>query len=816
MENIPDRARVVIIGGGIVGCSVAYYLTKLGWNDVVVLERKTVAGGSTWHAAGMVTQLRATRTMIDINRVGVQLYSTLHEETGISTGFRASGSLTVTTTDGRMDELKRILSLGRCYGIDIHEITAEDAGTMWPLMRTEDLKGGIYIPKDGQALPASAALSVARGAEMGGTRIIENVQVTGVTQDAGAVTGVSTDRGDIECEVVVCAAGMWSRQLGLGAGVDIPLHAAEHMWLVTNKMGIPEDIAGLRDPDEQIYFRRDAEEQGAILMGGFETTAKPWGDDAIPEDYHFGLLEPDWEHFKVFWENAVHRVPAMGEAGINRFCVSAESFTPDDRYLMGESPDLKNFYLATGLNSTGIAAAPGVGKAVAEWIAAGESTMDLWEVDIRRFHQFQNVKTYLHDRTVESVGTLYGMHWPHKQMETARGARQSPFHDKLASMGACFGEVGGWERPNWYAPPGVEPVYGYSFGRQNWFPFSAEEHRAVRESVGLFDQTSFAKFLLQGGEAERVAQTIFAGDMEVEPGRIVYTAMLNARGGFESDLTVTRTGEEEYMIVTAGSTARRDFGWIRDNIPSDAHAFLTDVSSGSAVLGLMGPNSRALLSEITDADVSNEAFPYMASKEIAIGYAPVRASRVTYVGELGWELYIPTEFAGHVFDRIMEVAPKHGLLPAGFHAMETLRLEKAYRAWGHDICDVDTVVEAGLTFAVALNKGVDFIGRDAVLRQRDEGVTRRLAVFTLEDPEPLLLGNEPIWRDGELVGRTTSGAFGHTLGVSVGMGYVEDPDGVTPEFVRSGAYELEIAAERFPAKVRLTAPYDRRGRRVRM
>ena len=816
VENIPDRARVVIIGGGIVGCSVAYYLTKQGWNDVVVLERKTVAGGTTWHAAGLVTQLRATRTMIDINRVGVQLYSTLHEETGIPTGFRATGSLTVTTTDDRMDELKRILSLGRCYGIEIHEITAEDAGTMWPLMRTEDLKGGIYIPDDGQAIPASAALSVARGAEMGGTRIIENVQVTGVTQDAGTVTGVSTDRGDIECEVVVCAAGMWSRQLGLSAGVDIPLYGAEHMWLVTNKMGIPEDIASLRDPDEQIYFRRDAEEQGAILMGGFETTAKPWGDDAIPGDYHFGLLEPDWEHFKVFWDNAVHRVPAMGEAGINRFCVSAESFTPDNRYLMGESPDLKNFYLATGLNSTGIAAAPGVGKAVAEWIVAGEPTMDLWEVDIRRFHQFQNVKTYLHDRTVEAVGTLYGMHWPHKQMETARGARRSPFHDKLAAMGACFGEVGGWERPNWYAPPGVDPVYGYSFGRQNWFPYSAQEHQAVRESVGLFDQTSFAKFLLQGRDAERVAQTIFAGDMAVEPGRIVYTAMLNRRGGFESDLTVTRTGEEEYMIVTAGSTARRDFGWIRSRIPDGAHAFLTDVSSAYAVLGLMGPNSRALLSEVTDADVSNQAFPYMTSREIAIGYAPVRASRVTYVGELGWELYIPTEFAMHVLDRILEVGPKHGLKLAGFHAMESLRVEKAYRSWGHDICDVDTVVEAGLTFAVALDKGVDFIGREAVLRQLDEGVTQRLAVFTLEDPEPLLLGNEPIWRDGQLVGRTTSGTFGHTLGVSVGMGYVENPNGVTNDWIRGGAYELEVAAERFPAKVRLTAPYDRRGRRVRM
>ncbi len=816
VDSIPDRARVVIIGGGIVGCSVAYHLTKLGWSDVVVLERKTVAGGTTWHAAGMVTQLRATRTMIDINRVGVQLYSTLHEETGIPTGFRATGSVTVTTTDDRMDELKRILSLGRCYGIEIHEITAEDAGTMWPLMRTDDLKGGIYIPDDGQAIPASAALSIARGAEMGGARIVENVQVTGVNRRDGVVTAVSTDRGDIECEVVVCAAGMWSRQLGLSAGVDIPLHAAEHMWLVTNKMGIPVDIAGLRDPDEQIYFRRDAEEQGAILMGGFETTAKPWGGDAIPEDYHFGLLEPDWEHFKVFWDNAVHRVPAMGDAGINRFCVSAESFTPDNRYLIGESPDLKNFYLATGLNSTGIAAAPGVGKAVSEWIVAGEPTMDLWEMDIRRFHHFQNTKTYLHDRTVETVGTLYGMHYPHKQMETARDARRSPFHDKLASMRACFGEVGGWERPNWYAPPGVEPVYGYSFGRQNWFPYSAQEHRAVRETVGLFDQTSFAKFLLQGRDAERVAQRIFAGQMAVEPGRIVYTGMLNERSGFESDLTVTRTGDDEYMIVTAGSTARRDFGWIRDHIPDDAHAILTDVSSSYAVLGLMGPNSRALLSEITDADMSNDAFPFLTSTEIAIGYAPVRASRITYVGELGWELYIPTEFAMHVLELILELAPKYDLLPAGFHAMESLRLEKAYRSWGHDICDVDTVVESGLTFAVALDKDVDFIGREAVLRQLDEGVTQRLAVFTLEDSEPLLLGNEPIWRDGQLVGRTTSGAFGHTVGTSVGMGYVENPNGVTNDWIRGGSYELEVAAERFPAKVRLTAPYDPRGRRVRM
>ena len=816
--QMPDRARVVIIGGGIVGCSVAYYLTKLGWSDVLVLERNTIAGGTTWHAAGLVTQLRATKTMIDINRVGVGLYSALGKETGLPTGFRATGSITVTRTADRMDELRRTLSLARCYGVEIHEITPREAGEMWPSMRTDDLEGAIYIPDDGQTVPASTALAVARGVEMGGGRVIENTSVTGVLRRGGAVVGVSTDEGDIECEVVVCAAGMWSRQIGLAVGVDIPLHAAEHMWLVTNKMGIPENAPSLRDPDEQIYFRRDAEEQGGILMGGFESTAKPWGDAgaSIPPEYHFGLLEPDWGHFRVFWENAVRRVPAMREAGINRFCVSAESFTPDNRYLMGESPDLKNFFIATGLNSTGIAAAPGVGQAVAEWIVEGHPTMDLWEVDVRRFHRFQNGKQYLRDRTVETVGTLYGMHYPHRQMESARNARRSPFHERLSSLGACFGESGGWERPNWYAPHGEKPIYEYSFGRQNWFPHSAQEHRAVREAVGLFDQTSFAKFLLQGADAERVAQTIFAGEMDVDPGRIVYTAMPNERGGFESDLTVTRTDECEYLVVTSGSTARRDFQWIRSHIPDDARAFLTDASSAYAVLGLMGPNSRALLSELTDADMSNEAFPYLSSKEIEIGYAPVRASRITYVGELGWELYVPTEFAAHVLDRIMDAGDVHDLRAAGFHAMESLRLEKGYRAWGHDICDVDTVVEAGLTFAVAFDKGVEFIGRSALLRQIDRGVTRRLAIFALEDPLPLLLGNEPIWRDGHLVGRITSGAFGHTLGVSVGMGYVQNLDGVTPAWIREGAYELEVGAERFPAKARLTPPYDPASERVRM
>ena len=815
--NLPDQARVVIIGGGIAGSSVAYHLTRLGWTDVVLLERKTLTGGTSWHAAGLVTQLRNSRTLIQIAKYGIDLYSRLEAETGQDIGFRQTGSVSVARTQGRMDEFKRLASLGRSYGIAIEPITPSEAGEMWPLMRTDDLVGGVLIPKDGQTVPQATAAALARGAAMGGARLVENVKVTGVGSRDGAVSTVSTDLGDISCEYVVCAAGMWSREVGLMAGVNVPLLGAEHMYLVTNPMGIPYEIRSLRDPDEQIYLRRDIEETGAILMGGFETVAKPWGmNGTIPEDYNFSLLDPDWDHFKVFWENAVFRVPAMGEAGINRFYVSAESFTPDNRYLMGEAPELRNFYLATGLNSTGIAAGAGVGKVTAEWMVEGHPTMDLWEVDIQRFHRYQNSAKYLYDRTVESVGTLYGMHWPQKQMETARDARQSPLHERLAGRGACFGAVAGWERANWFAPEGVEPKYEYSFGRQNWFEYSAEEHRAVREAVGMFDQTSFAKFLLQGRDAERVLQTLCANDVGVPPGGVIYTAMLNERGGIEADVTVTRIGEDVYLIVTGGATATRDFAWVEKHIPDDAYAVLTDVTSAYAVLGVMGPRSRELLSRLTDADLSNEAYPFLTSREIAIGYAPVRATRITYVGELGWELYIPTEFAVHVYDAIVGEGGSVGLRHAGFHAMDSLRVEKAYRAWGTDIVDQDTPLEAGLRFAVAFDKGVEFIGRDALLRQRENGLNKRLAVFTVDDPEPLLLGDEPIYRDGDLIGRTTSGAYGHTLGRSVGMGYLEHESGVDPAFVRGGSYEIEIAAERFPATASLRPPYDPKSERVRM
>ena len=813
--ELPGRARVVIIGGGIAGCSIAYHLTKLGWKDVVLLERKTLTGGTTWHAAGLVTQLRNSRTLIEIAKYGVELYPTLEAETGLATGFRQTGSVTVARTEGRMDELRRILSLGRSYGIEIETITPREAGEKWPLMSTDGVVGGLFIPKDGQTIPTSTGMALARGAETGGASIFENTRVTGVSQRDGAVSGVSTDRGDISCEVVVNCAGMWSREIGLMCGVKVPLHAAEHMYLITNRIeGVTYDMPSLRDPDGHIYFRRDAEEAGALLMGGFEPVAKPWGADGVPEDYHFGVLDPDWEHFRLFWERALERVPKMEAAAINRLVVSAESFTPDNRYLMGEAPELKNFFLATGLNSTGIAASAGVGKAMAEWIVEGEPTMDLWEVDVRRFHEYQNNRRYLHDRTVESVGLLYGMHWPHRQPETARDARRSPLHDRLASKGAAFGVVAGWERPNWYAPEGVAAEYEYSYGRQNWFLFSAEEHKAVREAVGLFDQTSFAKFLLQGRDAERVLQRLCANDVAVPPGRTVYTAMLNDRGGIEADLTVTRLAEDRYMIVTSGSMAVRDSGWIEGHI-GETHAFLTDVTSGYAVLGVMGPRSRELLSSLTDADMSGEGFPFLASREIEIGYAVVRASRITYVGELGWELYIPTEFATHVYDAVVAQGRELGLRHAGFHAMDSLRSEKAYRAWGLDIIDMDTPLEAGLGFAVALDKEAEFIGKEALLRQRENGLTKRLVVFTVDDPEPLLLGDEPIYRDGELVGRTTSGAYGHTLGRSVGMGYVEGRDGVDAAYIRSGSYEIEIAAERFPATAHLRPPYDPKSERVR-
>jgi glycine cleavage system T protein len=810
-DTLPSHARVVIVGGGIVGCSVAYHLTKLGWRNVVLLERRDLSCGTTWHAAGLVGQLRSSHNLTRLASYGAVLYEKLEAETGQATGFRRCGSISVARTPERLIELKRGASMARCFGVEIEVISPGEAGRLWPLMRTDDLAGAVWIPGDGRTNPIDTALALARGARLGGATIVENVTVTGVRRERGAATGVSTDRGDVACEIVVNCAGMWGREVGRMAGVNVPLHASEHFYIVTEPMaGVSRELPVLRDTDGFIYVR---EEVGGLLMGGFEPVAKPWGMEGIPADFKFSLLPEDWEHFRVFMEQACVRIPAIETAPVRRHVNGPESFTPDNRYMLGEAPECRNYFVAAGFNSIGIASAAGAGKALAEWIVGGEPAMDLWDVDIRRFMPFQGNASYLRERTREVVGLLYAMHWPFRQPETARGVRRSVLHDRLAARGAAFGVVAGWERANWFATSGMKAEYVYTYGRQNWFPRAAAEHHAVREAVGLFDQSSLAKFLLQGPDAADTLQRLCANDVDVPVGRIVYTQLLNRCGGIECDLTVTRLAEDAYLVVTIAAAAVHDADWVRRGL-ADARVTLTDVTSAFTVLGVMGPRSRQLLSRLTSADLSTAAFPFGTTREIELGQAPVRATRITYVGELGWELYVHTEFAAAVYDDVVAAGEGLGLRHAGFHAMDSLRMEKGYRSWGHDIGSEDTPLEAGLGFAVAFKKD-GFVGRDALLRQREAPLDRRLVMFTLADPEPLLLGDEPIWRDGVLVGRITSGAYGHTLGCSVGMGYVTHAGGVDAAFVKSGRWELELATERFAAAATLEPPYDPTSARVR-
>ena len=808
---VPAHARAVIVGGGIVGCSVTYHLTKLGWRDIVLLERRDLSCGTTWHAAGLVGQLRSSHNLTRLASYGAVLYEQLEAETGQATGFRRSGSISVARTNERMIELKRGASMAKCFGVDVEVISPAEAGRRWPLMRTDDLTGAVWIPRDGRTNPIDTTLALAKGARTGGAIIVENVTVTGIHRQNGGATGVSTDRGDIACDVVVNCAGLWGREVGRLAGVNVPLHASEHFYIVTEPLpGVTRELPVLRDTDGYIYVR---EEVGGLLMGGFEPVAKPWGMDGFPKDFAFSLLPEDWEHFRLLMEQAIVRIPALETAPVRRHVNGPESFTPDNRYMLGEAPELRNFFVAAGFNSVGIASAAGAGKALAEWIVGGEPSMDLWDVDIRRFIPFQGNAAYLRERTTEVVGLLYAMHWPFRQPVTARGVRRSAVHDRLAARGAVFGVVAGWERANWFATDGVEPRYVYTYDRQNWFPCAGAEHRAVREAVGLFDQSSLAKFRVQGPDATAVLQRLCGNDVDVAPGRIVYTQMLNARGGIECDLTVSRLTEDAYLIVTIAAAATHDADWIRRGIGA-ARVTLTDVTSAFTVLGVMGPRSRELLARATGADLSPAAFPFGTAREIEIGYAMVRATRITYVGELGWELYVPAEFAVNVYEATVAAGEAFGLRHAGYHAMDSLRMEKGYRSWGHDVGGEDTPLEAGLGFAVAFKKD-GFVGREVLLRQRDTLLVRRLVTFTLADSEPLLLGDEPIYRDGVLVGRITSGAYGHTLGRSVGMGYVTHADGVDAGFVRAGRWELEIAMERVPAAAHLEPPYDPTSARVR-
>ena len=812
-KSLPQHASVVIIGGGVVGCSIAYHLTKVGITDVVLLERKQLSSGTTWHAAGLIGQLRATQNLTNLARYTAELYKGLETETGQATGFKQNGSISLATTEERFEEWKRGASMARVFGLEVEVISAGEVQARHPLINVDDVVGAVFLPKDGQINPSDVTQALAKGARNGGALLLENTKVTAVLRQNGRVTGLATDQGEISCDIVVNAAGMWGREVGALAGVDVPLHACEHFYVVTEPFdGVTPDLPVLRDQDNFAYYKEDA---GKILLGAFETVAKPWGMDGIPENFEFDQLPEDIDHFMPVLERAITRMPALETVGIHTWFNGPESFTPDDRYHLGEAPGLKGFFVACGFNSIGIQSAGGVGKVLADWINDGHPPMDLWDVDIRRNQPFQTNRTYLYDRVSEGLGLLYAIHWPLYQFRTARGVRTSPLHERLSNAGACFGETAGWERANWFAPKGVEPIYEYSYGRQNWFEHSAAEHHAVRQGVGMFDLSSFAKFLVQGADAEAVLDRICANHMAVEPGRVVYTQWLNDQGGIEADLTVTRLGSDEFLVVTAAATQVRDLHWLRGHIPTDARAIVTDVTAAQAVLSVMGPGSRDLLQVVADADLSNDAFSFGTSREIDLGYGRVRATRISYVGELGWELYVPSDMARHIFDVIAEAGTEHGLKLAGYHALNSLRIEKAYRHWGHDIGDEDTPLEAGLGFAIGWD--TYFIGRDALERQREGGVKRRMVQFLLEDEDKLLYHNEPIWRDGAIAGYITSGMFGHTLGGAVGLGYVSDPAGgnVDSAFVEAGTYEIEVACERIPARVSLRPMYDPTSARLR-
>jgi glycine/D-amino acid oxidase-like deaminating enzyme len=675
--SLPTHARVVIVGGGIVAASIAYHLAKLGWRDVVLLERKRLTSGTTWHAAGLVGQLRATANLTKLAQYTTELYASLEAETGQATGFMQRGSLSIATNAERLEELMRGASMAKTFGLQVNAVSPAEIKRRWPLLYVGDVVGGVHMPRDGQTNPIDTTMALIKGATMRGVKVVENVAADSILTKNGRAIGVSTQSGEILAENVVLAAGMWSRSLGLAAGVDIPLQACEHFYIVTEPFpGLTPDLPVLRDPDNCAYFKEDA---GKLLLGAFEPNAKPWAVDGIPADFEFGELPDDFAHFEPILEAAVRRLPALENIGIRKFFNGPESFTPDVRYLLGETPDVQKLYVAAGFNSIGIQSAGGAGKALAEWIVGGHAPMDLTDIDIRRVQKFQVNKKYLKERVSESLGLLYAMHWPYRQYETARDVRISPLHERLAARGACFGEAAGWERANWFAPSGVRPEYAYSYGRQNWFAYSAAEHRATRENVALYDMTSFGKFLVQGRGAEAALQRICANDMRVSPDRVVYTQWLNERGGIEADLTVTRLTGTSFMIVTAAAAARRDLAWAKRHLAETADVFITDVTSAEAVLCVMGPHSRALLEGVSGADLSNAAHPFGTWREITIGYAQVRAARVAYVGELGWELYVATEFARGMFDALLEAGVSFNLKLAGLHALDSCRIEKAYR-----------------------------------------------------------------------------------------------------------------------------------------
>jgi 4-methylaminobutanoate oxidase (formaldehyde-forming) len=811
-----DRADVVIVGGGVAGCSIAYHLTRIGIADVVLCERKQLTSGTTWHAAGLVTQLRATRRMTELAKYTGELFGALESETGQATGFKRNGSLRVANTEARYEELARGASMGRNFGLPVEPVTPGEIKERWSPISTEGIVGGFWFPHDGQVNPADVTQAYAKGARMGGAKILENLLVTKILVENGKAVGVMTERGPIRAGTVVICGGMWSRDLAAEAGVAIPLHAAEHFYIVTEPVaGLPRNLPVLFLGDEWTYYKEDA---GKLLVGFFEPNAKPWGMAGIPADFEFGTLPEDVDHIAPYLEAATRRVPVLERTGIQLFFNGPESFTPDDRYLLGETPEVPGLFCATGFNSVGILSSGGVGKAMADWIRDRRPPVELMDVDVRRTQAFQVNRQYLEDRTTETLGLLFDMHWPSRQFETARGVRRSPFHDRMTAFGAWMTEAAGWERPGFFAEPGTTPEIGYSYGRPSWFDAVGKECRNTASDVTLFDHSCFVKIMVCGPDACAALNRICANQIDVEPGRVVYTQWLNDLGGIEADVTVTRLSETEFMVVTIAVSQRRDMAWLKRHIPDGARLSVHDITSGLPTLALMGPNSRSLLQRLSPADFSNEAFPFGTSREIDLGYARVRATRLTFVGELGWEIYMPAEFAPHVLERIVEAGSDHGLAMGGYFAINSLRMEKGYRHWGHDIGEEDSPLQGGLGFAVAFDKPGGFVGREALLKQRAAGTPERRLVQIKVDVEgiaPHLYHNEPILRDGEIVGSVTSGAYGHRVGASLGMGYVSCPGGVTPDWLETGGWQVEIAWKRYPARLQLRPWYDPKGDRLR-
>jgi 4-methylaminobutanoate oxidase (formaldehyde-forming) len=813
--TLPTHARAVIIGGGVIGCSVAYHLAKLGWKDVVLLERKQLTSGTTWHAAGLIGQLRASSNMTKLAKYTADLYNTIEEETGVATGFRKTGSISVALTNERHEELRRTAAMARAFGVPVEEIDTAEIKRKYAHLNTEDVVGGVFLPSDGQGDPANIALAMAKGARQMGAKIFERTKATGVARDDRRITSVDWEAedgssGTITCDHVVNCAGMWGREVGQMLGTNVPLQACEHFYIVSEPIKGLESLPVLRVPDECAYYKEDA---GKMMLGAFEPTSKPWALDGIPKDFEFDQLPEDFDHFEPILEAAVNRMPMLADAGIHTFFNGPESFTPDNAYHLGLAREMDNVWVAAGFNSIGIQSAGGAGMALAQWMEDGQKPFDLGDVDIARAQPFQGNKRFLKERVTETLGLLYADHYPYRQKATARGIRRTPFHQHLLQHGAVMGEISGWERANWFARNGQTPEYEYSWKRQNFFGNVADEHKAIRENVGMYDMSSFGKIRVEGPDAEAFLNHVGGGDASVPVGKIVYTQFLNARGGIEADVTVTRLSETAYLVVTPAATRAADQTWMQRHV-GDRRVVLTDVTAGEGVLAVMGPNARKLMQMVSPNDFTNDTNPFGTAQEIEIGMGTARVHRVSYVGELGWEIYISADQAGHVFETLHEAGQDLGLSLCGMHMMDTCRIEKGFRHFGHDITCEDHVLEAGLGFAVKRDKP-DFIGRDSVLRKRDEGLKTRLIQFKLTDPEPLLYHNEPILRDGEIVGYLSSGAYGHHLGAAMGLGYIPC-EGETAEQVLASSYEIDVAGTQVSADASLKPFYDPKSERVKV